>query len=157
MSKMPVIFRTSIENISAPFRNLDSCESVAHQKEGTIMFTIKTFLRLGPSAALISLLLVGCASEPPKELLSQAEVAIQNAERSGAAQYEPALLSSARTKLDQAHQEVDDDENEEAGRLAEEAAAEANLANAKAKAVKQANETEQMKKAIEALKQETSR
>jgi hypothetical protein len=121
------------------------------------MFTIKTFLRLGPSAALISLLLVGCASEPPKELLSQAEVAIQDAERSGAAQYEPALLSSARTKLDQAHREVDDDENEKGARLAEEATAEANLANAKAKAIKQANEADEMKKAIEALKQETSR
>ena len=121
------------------------------------MFTIKTFLRLGIPAALISLLLVGCASEPPKELLSQAEVAIQNAERSGAAQYEPALLSSARTKLDKAHQEVDDDENENGARLAEEAIAEANLANAKTNAVKQANEADEMKKAIEALKQETSR
>jgi len=121
------------------------------------MFTIKTFLRLGPSAALISLLLVGCASEPPKELLSQAEVAIQNAERSGAAQHEPGLLSSARTKLDRAHKQVDEDENEEAGRLAEEALVEANLANAKAKAVVQANEADEMKKAIEALKQETSR
>lgn len=121
------------------------------------MFTIKTFLRLGPSAALVSLVLAGCASEPPKELLSQAEVAVQNAERNGAAQYEPALLSSARTKLDQAHREVDDDENEKGASLAEEAIAEANLANAKAKAAKQAKETDEMRKTIEALKQETSR
>lgn len=121
------------------------------------MFTLKTFLRLGPSAALISLVLVGCASEPPKDLMAQAEVAIQNAERSGAGQYEPALLSSARTKLDRARKQVDDDENEDAGRLAEEALVEANLANAKTDAAKDAQQADEMKKAIEALKQETSR
>jgi hypothetical protein len=156
MSKMPVIFWTSIENTSAPFRKLGFLR-IRSSSEGTTMFTIKTFLRLGPSVAMISLLLVGCASEPPKELLSQAEVAIQNAERNGAAQYEPALLSSARTKLNHAHREVDDDENEKGARLAEEAIAEANLANAKAKAVREANQADEMKKAIEALKQETSR
>ncbi|MGZ5054041.1 MAG: DUF4398 domain-containing protein [Methylobacter sp.] len=89
--------------------------------------------------------------------MSQAEVAIQNAERSGAAQYEPGLLSSARTKLDRARKQVDEDKNEEAGRLAEEALVEANLANAKAKSVREANQADEMKKAIEALKQETSR
>jgi len=121
------------------------------------MFTAKMLLRLGPSAILTSLLLAGCASEPPRELMTQAEVAIQNAERAGAAQYESGLLSSARTKLDRARKEVDDDENENAGRLAEEAIAEANLANAKAKSVREANQADEMKKAIEALKQETSR
>jgi len=121
------------------------------------MFTIKTFLRLGPSAALISLLLVGCASEPPKELLSQADVAIQDAERNGAAQYEPGLLSSARTKLSRANKQMADEENDEARRMAEEAFSEAVLANAKAEAAKQAKETDDMKKAIQALKQEASR
>jgi hypothetical protein len=121
------------------------------------MFTIKTFLRLGPSAALISLLLIGCASEPPKELLTQAELAIQDAERAGASQYEAGLLRSAHTKLNQAHREVGDDENEKGARLAEEAIAEANLAKAKAKAVREANQADEMKRAIEALKQETSR
>ncbi|MGZ4980721.1 MAG: DUF4398 domain-containing protein [Methylobacter sp.] len=121
------------------------------------MFTAKMLLRLGPSTILTSLLLVGCASEPPKDLMAQAEVAIQNAERSGAAQYEPGLLSSARTKLDRAHKQVDENENEDAGRLAEEALVEANLANAKTDAAKEAQQTDEMKKAIEALKQETSR
>lgn len=123
------------------------------------MFTANIFLRSGSSAILASLLLflAGCASEPPIELLSQADVAIQDADRAGASQYEPQLLSSARTKLDRANKEVDDNENDEARRLAEEAYAEAVLANAKAAAVKQAQQAEEMKKAIEALKQETSR
>jgi hypothetical protein len=123
-------------------------------KEVHIMFTTNIFLRSGSSAILASLLLflTGCASEPPKELLSQAEVAIQDADRAGASQYEPQLLSSARTKLDRANKEVDDDENDEARRLAE-----AVLANAKTAAVKQAQQAEEMQKAIEALKQETSR
>jgi hypothetical protein len=125
------------------------------------MFTANTFLRVGiTSSALTSLLLflTGCASvPPPKETLSKAEISIQNADRAGAAAYEPELLSSARTKLSQAHKHVDEDENEEASRLAEEALAEATLANAKTEAATQAKQLEDMKKTIEALKQETSR
>jgi len=103
------------------------------------------------------LLLTGCTSVPPKEALSRAETAIQDADRAGASQYEPQLLSSARTKLSRANKDVDDEKNDEARRMAEEAFAEAVLANAKAEAAKQAKETNAMKKAIEALKQETSR
>ena len=122
------------------------------------MFTAKTFLRLGLSAALTGLLLLmGCASEPPKDLLSQAEIAIQEAERAGTSQYEPKLLSSARTKLNRANEKADDDENEEARRLAEEANAASALATAKAEAAREAKQADEMKKAIEALKQETSR
>jgi len=103
------------------------------------------------------LFLTACGSAPPREALSQAQIAVQDAERAGASQYEPQLLSSARSKLDRAHRAVDDDENDDARRMAEEAYAEAALANAKAEAAKQARQTEEMKKAIEALKQETSR
>jgi hypothetical protein len=123
------------------------------------MFTANTFLRSGSSAALISLLLflTGCASAPPKETISKADAAIQDADRAGAAQYEPQLLSSARTKLDRANKDMANEENDEARRMAEEALAEAILANAKAEAAKQAKQANDMKKAIEALKQETSR
>lgn len=123
------------------------------------MFTANIFLRSGSTAILASLLLflTGCASEPPKELLSQAETAIQDADRAGASQYEPQLLSSARTKFNQANKHVDDEEHDQARRMAEEAYAEAVLANAKAAAAKQAQQADEMKKAIEALKQETLR
>lgn len=123
------------------------------------MFTANTFLRSGSTAVLTSLLLIltGCASAPPKEELSQAEIAIQDAERAGASQYEPQLLSSAREKLNRANKDVADEENDEARRMAEEALAEAVLASAKAEAAKQAEQADEMKKAIEALKQETLR
>ncbi|MGZ4968787.1 MAG: DUF4398 domain-containing protein [Methylobacter sp.] len=122
------------------------------------MLTAKTILRLGPSAAVTCLLfLVGCGSAPPKDVLSQAELAIQDAERSGTSQYEPELLSSARSKLNRANQKVDEDENDDARRMAEEAIAEANLAAAKAEAAKEAKQADEMKKAIDALKQESSR
>lgn len=121
------------------------------------MFIANTLLRSGVSAALISWLVVGCGSAPPKDVLSQAEVAIQNAERAGTSQYEPELLSSARTKLKRANKKADDDDNEEARRMAEEAIVEANLATAKAEAAKEAKQADDMKKAIEALKQEASR
>lgn len=122
------------------------------------MFTANTFLRSG-SAAWISVLLflTACASEPPKETLSKAETAIQDADRAGASQYEPELLSSARTKLSRANKDVDAEDNDQARRMAEEAIAEAVLANAKTEAAKQAEQTDEMKKTIEALRQETSR
>jgi hypothetical protein len=123
------------------------------------MFTVNTFLKSVPTAVLTSLLLLlsGCTSTPPKEALLQAETAIQDAERAGALRYEPQLLDSARTKLRRANREVDKQENDSARRMAEEAFAEAVLANAKTEAAKQAKETNAMQKAIEALKQEASR
>ncbi len=124
------------------------------------MFTASMFLKSGSSVAVTSLLLflmTGCASEPPKEEISKADTAIQDADRAGAGQYEPNLLSSARTKLNRANKDMDNDDNDEARRLAEEALSEARLASAKAEAAKQAKETKEMKKTIEALKHETSR
>lgn len=123
------------------------------------MFTAKKLLRHGGSAALASLLLflTACASAPPKEELSTADAAIQDADRAGAAQYEPELLSSARTKLNRANKDVANEENDDARRMAEEARAEAILASAKTEALKQDKQVNEMQKAIEALKQETSR
>ena len=97
------------------------------------MFTANLFLRSGCSAIIASslLFLTACGSAPPREALSQAQIAVQDAERAGASQYEPQLLSSARSKLDRAHRAVDDDENDDARRMAEEAYAEAALANAR--------------------------
>jgi uncharacterized protein DUF4398 len=103
------------------------------------------------------LLLTSCTSVPPKEALSQAEIAIQDADRAGASQYEPQLLSSARTKLSRANKDLDEKKNNEARRMAEEAFAEAVLANAKTEAAKQARQADEMRKAIDALKEETSR
>jgi hypothetical protein len=151
-------FSVFIETVQMLILNPDSYESVNQQKV-CIMFKANIFLRFGSLAALASLLmfLIGCSSMPPKETLSKAEFAIQDANRSGASQYEPQLLNSARAKLDRAHMAVDDDENDEAQRLGQEAIAEARLAAAKAAAAKQAKEVDEMKKAIGALKEETSR
>lgn len=123
------------------------------------MFPAMTYLKLGSLAAAAGLgvLLTSCSSMPPTEELSKAEFAIQEANRNGASQYEPQLLNRARTKLNHANKAVEEDENEEARRLAQEAIAEARLANAKAAAAKQAKDVEEMRKAIDALREDTSR
>lgn len=123
------------------------------------MFTANLTFRTVTSSILAgtALLLAGCGSAPPKDALSRAEIAIQGADRAGASEYDPQLISSARRKLERANKDVDDDENDDARRMAEEAYSEALLANAKAEAAKQAKQTDDMKKAIEALKQEISR
>jgi hypothetical protein len=123
------------------------------------MFIANMFLRFGFLAGLSGLLvfLTSCGSMPPTETLSKAEFAIQDANRNSASQHEPQLLNSASAKLNRAKMAVDDDENDEARRLGQEAIAEAMLASAKSKAVKQAEEVNEMKKAINALKEDTSR
>ncbi len=123
------------------------------------MFIANMLLRSGALVAMISfpLFLTACASAPPKEALSKAEAAIADADRAEAAKYEPELLSSARTKLDRAKKDVANEENEDARRMADEARAEAVLAGAKTEALKQDKQVNEMQKAIEALKQETSR
>lgn len=123
------------------------------------MYSANKFLISGLLAAVTSLLILvtGCSSVPPKETISQAETAIQDADQAGASQYEPQLLNSARTKLSLANKDVASDDNDKARRMAEEALSEATLANVKAEAAKQIKETNAMKKAIEALKQESSR
>jgi hypothetical protein len=79
--------------------------------------------------------LAGCGGVPPPEAeLSAAQTAVTGAEEADAAKYAPSDLDRARDKLIRAQAAMQEEENEEARRLAEEALVDARVAEAKARA-----------------------
>jgi hypothetical protein len=115
-------------------------------------------LVVGASLALI--LAAGCASAPPRsnDSLVRAHAAVDQAERSGAAEFAPEYLAAAHEKLTRA----DDDQRHDrdgvrVSRLADEAQADAQLAAARARAKKSQLAANQVGKGVDALKQEADR
>jgi hypothetical protein len=86
-------------------------------------------------AAVILGTLAGCGGVPaPEAEMSAAQTAVTGAEEADAAKYAPSDLDRARDKLMRAQAAMQEEENEEARRLAEEALVDARAAEAKARA-----------------------
>jgi hypothetical protein len=85
------------------------------------------------SAAAIcaALVLSGCASNKPVAEITRAQTLIEQAEKAGAQQYAAVELDQARNKLRMANAAMEDGNDEEARARANEAAAGAELAQAK--------------------------
>lgn len=102
--------------------------------------------------------LSGCsAGRPPVESLSTAEFAVRRADDSQVAQYAPLELRIAREKLERAKQAMEAQEYDQARRLAEQAAVDAQLAETKAGAESARQAAQALRKSIETLRQETER
>jgi hypothetical protein len=111
----------------------------------------------GTSTAIaMTLLLASCAGQPPKEAVSQAELAVNKATESRAPQLAPLELRMARDHLDKANLEVQGKNYEEARRLAEKAIAEAQLAEAKSEAENTQQTLAELRESLDALREETS-
>jgi hypothetical protein len=79
--------------------------------------------------------LAACGGVPaPVGEMSAAQTAVTAAEQADAAQYAPSDLDRARDKLIRAQAAMEEDDNQEARRLAEQALVDARLAEAKARA-----------------------
>jgi Domain of unknown function (DUF4398) len=86
-------------------------------------------------AGLVLATLAACSSAPaPVGEMSAAQTAVTAAEQADAAQFAPSDLDRARDKLIRAQAAMQDEHNEEARRLAEQALVDARLAEAKARA-----------------------
>ena len=113
---------------------------------------------LATLAIVAALLLGACASAPPPTgVLSQAELAVRDAERSQASQYAALELQMARENFDQAKQAMQRKEHETARRMAEKALVEARLAEDKALAASTREAAEDLRRSIESLRDEISR
>ena len=79
--------------------------------------------------------LAACANEvpPPNSQVTLSDSIIRDAESAGAVQYAPVELNTAREKLEAARREMQDENNEKALRLAEEAEVDARLAQLRAR------------------------
>jgi uncharacterized lipoprotein YmbA len=110
------------------------------------------------SWALAALLLAGCGSEPkrPTEQLTRAQTLIEQAEKAGAQRYAAAELDTARNKLQTANKAADDGKQEQATKLAEEAALDAELAAARAANGEAQEAAKEVGRSTEQLRQEAA-
>jgi len=101
--------------------------------------------------------LVACASAPPPANLTRAQTLIEQAAQNGAQRFAAADLDRARTKLHEARQAADEDHNDKAVTLADEASADAELALARADSAEAQRAAREIRESIQTLRQETQR
>ena len=112
----------------------------------------------GVCVGALALALAGCATvAPPQDRIAAAEVQIRKAEDGLAAQYAPLDLLKAREKYEGARRAVQEEEYDEARRLAEQATVDARLAEEKARTAKAQRMAKEMQESLETLQRETER
>jgi hypothetical protein len=113
---------------------------------------------LGVSVLGAALVVSGCsAAQPPVATVASAEMAVRQADEGLAPQHAPAELRVAREKLVAAQKAMNDEDYEQARRLAEQATVDAQLAHAKAHSVQTQQEAAELRKTIDALREEAIR
>ena len=120
---------------------------------------MRSFRATSITAVLIAIISSGCASQNVAyvESIAGAESAIREAESSTATIHAPLDLKLAEDKLSAANAAVKKEEFTEAKRLADEATADAKLAEAKSLSEKAKKRAQEMRDSIEALRQEIER
>lgn len=120
------------------------------------MTSIGEYLMVPLAAAVIAI--GGCSSVPPPiATVSQAQLAVREAEESKASQHAPLELRKAREKLGQAEQAMRNERYTEARRLSEQAEADAKVAEVKAQSEIARNNVAELRKTIESLRAEMER
>jgi Domain of unknown function (DUF4398) len=106
----------------------------------------------------MSLGIAGCAGDPaPEAELATAEVAVEGAEKANAPAQAPGPYELARDKLERAREAMDDGDNLEARRLAEQALVDAQLAEAEARSGVARQNAADLRATIETLQDEIAR
>jgi hypothetical protein len=109
-------------------------------------------------AASLLAALAGCASTPvPNEKLAVAKASVQRAEQAGGPAAAPAEMAAARDKLARANQAADARNGAEATQLAEQANADARLAEAMADQARSHKAAVEFDESMNALRQESNR
>lgn len=112
-------------------------------------------LRFAP-AIVVAAALSCCGSVPPPTArLEAASATIADAERADAARHAPLELQQARTRLNEAQAAEQNGDNAAAARLAEEAQADARLADVKARASSAETAVTALQSDIQTLRQQT--
>lgn len=98
-----------------------------------------------------------CATSETVEHMTEARVALSDASGAGAGQYAPAMLKSAVDKMDAAERAMARNDHVAAQKLAEEAAVEARLAAATARAEKAQQAANAVQENLRILREEIQR
>lgn len=124
------------------------------------MFRISSYQRQLAFAAIgiAALVVAGCASvPPPTEQMAVSRSAIANAVSAGGAEYAPVEMRAAQDKMDRAGRAMQKEEFQDARWLAEEAQADARLAEKKAESAKAQKAASVTQDDIRVLREEMNR
>lgn len=114
----------------------------------------RTVCAIGFAAALIA----GCASvPPPTEQMAVSKAAIANAVSAGGTEYAAVEMKAAQDKMESANRAMAKEDYENARRLAEQAQADAKLAEKKAQAAKAQKAAGAMQDDLRVLREELNR
>jgi len=104
-----------------------------------------------------SLVLSGCAGNPPTEQFAVTESAVNNAVSAGGTEFAAVEMKSAQDKLKQAEIAMHDKQYDQAKILAEQAEWDARVAERKAQAMKAEQAVKDSQKGVQELRQESQR
>lgn len=122
------------------------------------MLTRQSDLKYAALCAAIALSAVGCATTPvPNEKIAVAKSSVQRAEQAGAPELAPVEMAAARDKLARAEKAAADREPVPANDFAEQANADAQLAEASAQRQRSHKAAMEFDASLQALRQETLR
>ena len=108
-------------------------------------------------AAAVGLLCAGCAARQPTPEITRAQTLIEQAEKAGAQQYAAEQLDSARSKLRLANAAARDGKEDEARAHANEAAADAELAQSRVSSGTAQKAADEVERGTEVLQREAER
>ncbi|SDY87288.1 DUF4398 domain-containing protein [Pseudomonas sp. NFIX28] len=114
-------------------------------------------LKLAALALGSSLVLAGCAGNPPSEQYAVTQSAVNSAVSAGGTEFAAVEMKSAQDKLKQAELAMHDKNYDEARRLAEQAEWDARVAERKAQAAKAEQTLKDSQKGVQELRQEGMR
>ena len=114
-------------------------------------------LKLAALALGSSLVLAGCAGNPPSEQYAVTQSAVNSAVSAGGTEFAAVEMKSAQDKLKQAELAMHDKKYDEARRLAEQAEWDARVAERKAQAAKAEKAVQDARQGVQELRQEGMR
>ncbi|MHC8399377.1 DUF4398 domain-containing protein [Pseudomonas sp. MDT1-17] len=114
-------------------------------------------LKLAALAIGSSLVLAGCAGNPPSEQFAVTESAVNSAVSAGGTEFAAVEMKSAQDKLKQAEIAMHDKKYDEAKTLAQQAEWDARVAERKAQAMKAEQAVKDSQKGVQELRQESQR
>ena len=114
-------------------------------------------LKLAALALGSSMVLAGCAGNPPTEQYAVTQSAVNSAVSAGGTEFAAVEMKSAQDKLKQAELAMHDKKYDEAKRLAEQAEWDARVAERKAQAAKAEQAVKDSQKGVQELRQESQR
>ncbi|RXU69494.1 chromosome partitioning protein ParA [Pseudomonas protegens] len=120
-------------------------------------FTSLRGLKLAALALGSSMVLAGCAGNPPSEQYAVTQSAVSSAVSAGGTEFAAVEMKSAQDKLKQAEIAMHDKKYDEARRLAEQAEWDARVAERKAQAAKAEQALKDSQKGVQELRQEGMR